>query len=168
MIPRTPLKETLPRFFCAPRSSVKIGGGVRANPWIYASDAAKLLIVEQNAPTGCIIFSTGCGFKSTGCLFFSTCPFFLVLWWFFIYLSLLKKKKRRDKALERKNGIHGLAHLPIFSSTGYGRIHGLIRGNPWMNTTININKLNDYFGPSTHPRVVLPLGTFSLAIERML
>lgn len=164
--PRTPNKRKRPLFFALRAFPQKEGGRMRANPWISAYSAHKSLIVEQNAPTDCTVFSTGCDNLSTDCTVFSTGAVFVLLRRLSIYLSIFKEERERRRAPEKNKGIHGLAQLLIFSSTGYDPIHGLTRGNTWITKYIYIIWLSDIFDASTHPRVVLPLGGFGLLDER--
>jgi hypothetical protein len=130
--PRTPLREKLPLFFGATRPFPKGMGGSGENPWISASGATKCLIVEQNAPTSTRVISTDLSLLSTDLSLLSTRRFFGLLRPASLYLSLLKEERERRERAKKNKGVHGLAALPIFSSTETHPIHGFSRGISWM------------------------------------
>jgi hypothetical protein len=143
--PRTPLREKLPLFFGAARPFQKGRGRSGENPWISASGATKCLIVEQNAPTSTRVISTDLSLLSTDLSLLSTHRFFGLRRLASLYLSLLKEERERREGAEKNKGVHGLAALPIFSSTETHPIHGFSRGISWM---CLFNCFNDLRGRS--------------------
>jgi hypothetical protein len=161
--PPYPLKGKQPLFFALRAFLRGKGGGARFNPWIYASGALKSLIVDRNAPTGFLLLSTCLHSLSTGLAHISTYVIFATAAPLSIYLFILKRRRRREEAESKKAGIHGFSHLPIFSSTDLPPCPRLSRGFPWMVFICYINKLDVFEGLSTHPRVVLRVGTFDFS-----
>lgn len=158
-LPRTPSEGKLPLFWRAARFFPKGWGRCARKSVDCGGFFAKSLMLEQKCPTGFSVFSTGCASASTGCSVLSTDAVF----WFrrpvSLYLSLFKKKKRRKEGLKGKTLIHGFEQLLKKVSTGFHPHPRLIRGYPWIWLFNCINGLSGIFGVSTHPRVVLWVGT---------
>ena len=162
--PRTPHERKQPLFFALRAFLEKEGGHAPFNPWIYASGALKLLIVDRNAPTGLGHLSTCLLLSSTGWLILSTQAIFRATVHLYIYLFILKRRRREEEAGKVKTAIHGFLHLPIFSSTGLTPYPRVFRGYPWMVFIRCINNLGGFRGASTHPRLVLRGGTFGFQV----
>src|SRR4051812_356930 len=117
--PAPPRSRKQPLFFALRAFLRKEGGHVRNNPWTYAFKLYKPLKLERKLIAGWPAFSTGCGVFSTGLPIFSTGGVFGYTSYLSIYLSIFKGRRRIKEGGKAETRIHGLAELPIFSSTGF-------------------------------------------------
>lgn len=138
------------KIFCPRRFRQKVGRGSRANPWIIMLFYPKSLIPEAHATTGLGPFSTGLCLISTGCPDFSTVALFGSTLSFSLYPIEKKEEEKSRKGKSEGSPIHGLAELPIFSSTGYAPDPRVFRGNPWIETH---EKTMSYVAFHVYPRI---------------
>lgn len=138
------------KIFCPRRLAKKVGGRGRSNPWIISLFYPKSLILEKSGPTGRPSFSTGLGSFSTDCPVFSTGAFSRSTSFLSLYPIEKKEEEKSRKGKSEGSPIHGLAELPIFSSTGYAPDPRVFRGNPWIETH---EKTMSYVAFDVYPRI---------------
>jgi len=160
-LPRTPSKGKLPLFGAQSAIFPKGLGGGGQKPVDFAGFFAKSLMLERNPPTGLGGFSTGCAVASTVSPIFSTSAVFRFCALVSLYLSLFNKERKKKEGLKGKSVIHGFEHLLKKASTGFHPVTPLTRGYPWMRFFNCVNGLGVNNRPSTHPRVVLRVGTLA-------
>jgi len=138
------------KIFCPRWLAEKVGGGVRNNPWIISLFYPKSLIAEANATTGRPPFSTGRPLISTVSPVFSTGAVSPSTFNLSLYPIEKKEEERKPEGKNVGWPIHGLAQLPIFSSTGFCPVPRVFRGNPWMEMLVETMR---YVVICGHPRI---------------
>lgn len=108
---------------------------MRANPWMCGAALLKSLMLEQNSPTVSATLSTDCASNSTNSSILSTGAFFDDFRRPYLSLSFLKEN-REEKSFRQKTAIHGFEQLPKKVATGYKVEKCLIRGFPWIGSTM--------------------------------